>query len=148
MVERYGIVNVPSALWIDEDNRIVRRPDQTFGDRTWFDFHQVAPEPHLDALTAWVTTGTLPTGDMARTTAKIPTADEQLGRQHYRLAVHLLRAQNDPAAGRHFDRACELAPYDWTIRRGSMPLRGGDPFGPKFFEFVGEWQEAGSPLYD
>ncbi len=47
------------------------------------------------------------------------------------------------AAARHFVRAGELAPLDWTIRRGSMPIRGMNPFGPEFFELAAE----GSAVY-
>jgi len=40
-------------------------------------------------------------------------------------------------------RAGELAPKDWTIRRGSMPIRGINPMGPEFFELAKE----GVPVY-
>ena len=61
----------------------------------------------------------------------------------------LVRRDRGDAAGadRNFDRASELAPYDWTVRRAMMPLRGQDPFGETFMNLYGEWKDAGQPYH-
>ena len=40
-----------------------------------------------------------------------------------------------------------MAPNDFTIVRGAMPLTGVNPFGAAFFELYGRFQEAGSPYH-
>jgi hypothetical protein len=75
------------------------------------------------------------------------TNDEVLALLHSRLAAEALRQGDEPTARRHFASATELAPYDFTIRRAAMPLLGDDPFGPTFFAFYEQWQEAGSPYH-
>jgi hypothetical protein len=44
-------------------------------------------------------------------------------------------------------RAGERVSHDFTIRRGSMPIRGMDPMGPNFAELYTEWVQAGRPYY-
>jgi hypothetical protein len=77
----------------------------------------------------------------------LPTAAEQLARTEFTLAWYLHRAGKPEAAERHFVRAGELAPHDFTIRRGSLPIRGLDPMGPAFFDMYTEWAQAGKPYY-
>ena len=74
----------------------------------------------------------------------LPTPEQQEGRAEFTLAWHLHRAGQREAAERHFRRAGELAPGDWTIRRGSLPIRGIDPMASE--EFLVLWQE-GAPRY-
>ena len=149
VADLYRIINVPTGLWIDERGRIVRPNDAVFGNDTFAHMTGVTSGPHLDALRAWVKTGAMPFGSDADVRARqvLPTADEQLARAEYTLAWFLHRQGRTEAAERHFLRAGELAPNDWTIRRGSMPIRGLDPMGEALMPLWSEWVAAGLPYY-
>ena len=67
-------------------------------------------------------------------------------RLHFRVATEARRHGDDDIARRHFVRAGELAPMDFTIRRAAMPLMGGDPFGQDFMELYQEWKQRGEPV--
>lgn len=148
-VDAYGIRNVPTVVWIDEEDRIVQPNMAAFGDDQFIDFHGVPAGPHLEALERWVVDGEVPfTDDQAvRAAQALPSDDDQLARTEFRLALSLHRQGEQEAAERHFDRAGELAPWDFTIRRAAMPLRGQDPFGEPFFELYQEWEKVGRPYY-
>jgi peroxiredoxin len=149
ITERYDIRNVPTVVWIDEDDQIVRPNDVAFGTDMFKDFHHIDSDPHHDALRQWVTTGAAPMapGEVVEKVL-VPSDDEQLARVHWRVAMALYRDGRHDAANRHFDRAGELAPHDFTIRRGSMPLRGIDPFlSEEFIELFEGYNAAGRPGY-
>ena len=148
LTELYAISNVPTVIWIDGDDRIVRPNGVAFGTDTFKDFTGVDSGPHMDAVRQWVSTGRVPIeADAARAAVGDLTKDEVLARLHFRVAAHARRQGAADVAGRHFGAAAGLAPHDWTIRRAAMPLVGDDPFGTKFFEMYTEWQEAGSPYH-
>ena len=144
--ELYGITNVPSVVWIDEDDHIVRAPVIAPGDDQFRDFTNIDSTVHHDQLRRWVRDGVAPEDDAGvRELLHEPTESEQLARLERRVGAHLRGEGNAEAAERHFATAYELAPMDWTIRRGSLPLRGEDPFGAPFFDFYAEWEAAGRP---
>jgi hypothetical protein len=148
LTELYAISNVPTVIWIDEDDNIVRPNGVAFGTDTFKDFTNVESVPHMDAVRRWVHEGELPiTAADARVAVGDLTDDEVRARLHFRIAVHARRAGDDDTARRHLARAGELAPNDWTIRRAAMPLVGDDPFGEKFFAMYEEFEKAGRPYH-
>jgi hypothetical protein len=142
--ELYAISNVPTVIWIDEDDRIVRPNGVAFSNDLFKEFTGVESGPHLDLVRDWVRTGAVSADSAAVADF---TDDEVLARLHFRIAIHARRAGDAEAATRHFARAGELAPHDFTIRRAALPLEGGDPFGAEFFAMYEEWNEAGSPYH-
>ncbi len=148
LTELYAISNVPTVIWIDEDDRIVRPNGVAFGTDTFKDFTGVEAGPHLDAVRRWVRGGELPiAADEARRAVGDLSGDEVQARLHFRVAAQARRQGDEVTARRHFALAGELAPNDFTIRRATMPLVGGDPFGQEFFDLYQEWQRAGSPYH-
>jgi hypothetical protein len=137
LAELYSIVNVPTLIWIDEAGRIVRPQDNQFGSDTFTKFHGKASGPYLELIRGWVRDGT---GALApqqvRAYQQLPTAESQLARAERARAGFLHTRGRRVGAARHFARAGELAPKDWTIRRGSLPIQGKNPFGPDFFELA------------
>ena len=145
LADLYGMINVPTAVWIDERGVVVRPPDTMFPDDKFIAFHGLNAEPYLAALRAWVKEGVAPLSEAeVRSYQTLPGRDQQLARAHFAIAWHLHKRGLTEAAERHFVRAGELAPQDWTIRRGSMPIRGLDPMGEPFLEL---WQ-SGTPRYN
>lgn len=138
----FGIVNVPSVVWLDEQGRVAKAPTIAPGDDQFREFTQVAADDHHDALRRWVRDGSAPEAP-----APADDTDLRTARAERRLAAWLHRHGEPEAAERHFQAAVAKAPLDFTIRRSSMPLRGQDPFGTEFFELWQEWNDAGRPGY-
>ncbi len=148
VADLYRMINVPTAVWIDARGRIVRPNDVIFGSDQFIQFTGIPSAPHIAAIRKWVTQDVLPMDPEAvRQHQVLPTPEEQLARAEFALAWHLHQRGDVEAAERHFVCAGELAPHDFTIRRGSMPIRGLDPMGADFADLLSEWTAAGKPYY-
>jgi hypothetical protein len=142
------MVNVPTVLWIDEDGRIVRPNDVAFTTKEGGDYANVSTGDQMANLRAWVRNeAPAPKRSAIRAQQHLPTTDDQLARAHFGLGNWLFRQDNIDAARAQFARASELAPHDFTIRRGTMPIIGEDPFGEPFMKMIGEWAAAGHKYY-
>jgi len=149
VADLYGIINVPTAIWIDEHGTIVRPNDVAFGNDIFKDLTGFDSAAYLDAVRAWVRDGVVPFERSEVTQHQmLPSPDEQLARAEFGLAWYLHQAGRTDAAVRHFQRAGQLSPDDFTIRRGSMPILGIDPMtSPEFLELYQEWTARGRPYY-
>lgn len=144
--ERFGITNVPSVVWVDEDDNIVKPPTIAPGDDQFVDYTLISSEQHHDLLRAWVRDGQLPAS--AATPPPARTDDEQRALAERRVAAYLQRDGRTDAALRHLAVGQALAPWDWTVRRGGIAMTGGDPFlGDEFTTFWEHWDASGRPGY-
>ncbi len=145
LTELYAFSNVPTVVWIDGDGRIARPNASEFGTDMFAEITGRTRAEHFDQLRAWVNADVVPT-DADTEIADLSQAEIE-ARLHFKLAVDARNSGDDDAAARHFDRAIELAPYDFTISRAAMPLRGEDPFGERFMGMLQEWIDLGAPYH-
>ena len=149
--ELYGVVNVPTAVWIDEAGRIVR-PAEVAGAYEafrYFDREQGAiPGEHLerskqvrraylDAIRDWVARGAasehvLSPGEIQQ---RRQAADPAVAEAHarFRLGQYLEGRGDDAGARAQFDEASRLHPESWAIwRQTAEKLENGIAGGPAF----------------
>jgi hypothetical protein len=148
----YNLVNVPQAVWIDENGKIVR-PPETAGSTDHFrrmdlKTRTMSPEDqaarlaarqaYLDAVRAWVNTGKHAlAADKARAEMPKVTPEIAEARARFRLGVWL-RAHDRAAEGdRQMAEASRLYPDSWSMWRQAADLdEVGKASGPDFWKRV------------
>ena len=146
--DTYGVIHVPTVVWIDEADCIVRPNAVVFADDRLRAHHGLDASVHHDALRRWVVDGVPPVERTeVRSHQMPPTPAEQQARAEFRLARWLLRQGRREQAVQHVDRAGELSPEDLTIRRAGLKLLGGDPFGPEFGPIYQDWKRSSGNRY-
>jgi hypothetical protein len=159
--EMFGVVNVPSGIWIDERGVLVRPPETAYPRRPAFlDREILADDPpqvrerietvrklridaesYMHALRDWVNAGArsryaLEPEEVLRR-ARGRTMDEARAAAHFELGQHLYRANEEAAAVPHFRAAHRLQPDNWTYKRQAWSL--ADPSQGPTALYDGDW---------
>jgi tetratricopeptide (TPR) repeat protein len=146
----FGIVNVPSGVWIDEGGIIVRPPEPAYPRRPAYLDREVPAdatpaqresialaralhveaERYVAALRDWVTHGSssryvLPPDEVVRRSRPRPI-EEATAAAHFALGQALHARAEYAAAIEHFREAHRLHPTNWTYRRDAWSLAGAD----------------------
>ena len=144
--ELFGIVNVPSGVWIDEEGMIVRPPETAYPRRPSFLDRElplgatpdeitritevkklrVEANPYIAALRDWVAHGAesrfaLAPAEVVRRSRPRPVA-EATAAAHFELGQHLHRSGHSDDAVDHFRAAYRLQPDNWTYKRQAWSL--------------------------
>jgi hypothetical protein len=140
LAELYGVVNVPMAVWIDEEGRIVRPAEpagtsDVFRDMDPATFKlsaeavtdgQLRRRIYVDALLDWIERG--PASPHALSPEEVrrrthgPSESEALAMAHFRAGAWLHRNGHRDAARRHVQEAVRLEPASWSFLRQSIVL--------------------------
>jgi hypothetical protein len=144
--ELFGIVNVPSGVWIDETGAIVRPAEPAFPRRAAFQDAplpenvdpyraevirearkiRIEPEKYVAALRDWVERG--PSSPYALAPDEVLRRSGERGQDrsgaaaHFELAQHLWRRGLEAEALAHFKQARRLQPDNWTYKRQAWVL--------------------------
>lgn len=148
--ELFGITNVPSGIWIDEQGTIVRPPETAYPAPPDYQEREIPPdaseeeaatitevkklrtdaETYVSALRDWVAHGAtsrfvLTPEEVIRRSRPRPMAEAQAA-AHFELGQHLHRLGHPDRAIRHFQEAYRLHPANWTYKRQAWHLLGPD----------------------
>lgn len=147
LAEMFGVVNVPSGIWIDESGAIVRPPEPAWPgstarrssasqstqqpERLAQIFGEAAKirrnaDAYVMALRDWVERG--PASEYVLSSEEVIARSQPRSRSgaeaaaHFELGQHLVRAGHPDDAIPHFREAHRLQPDNWTYRRQAWYL--------------------------
>jgi tetratricopeptide (TPR) repeat protein len=155
VAERYHMVNVPTAVWINEAGRIVR-PAESAGatdgfrtlDRATFQMPagvaaagKQARTRYIEAIRDWVAKGDASvyalSPDEVRRRMHGRTESAALAAAHFRLGHYLYQQGYRQEAQRYFAEATRLHPENWRFKRQRWALEEpGKASGPEFWAAV------------
>lgn len=155
VAELYNMVNVPTAVWIDERGRMVRPPENAGSSDAWRRADRATGKlpddavaertriktAYFDAARDWAIRGAASAyaldeqGVLARLHLPDPAIAE--AHAHFRLAQTLVQDGRVDEANTHFAAASRLHPDSWAIWRQALPKGpNGIAGGPEFMRRV------------
>ena len=151
VTQKYSMVNVPTAVWIDEQGRIVRPNEVAFVDDRFKPFTGMDAAPYIDAIRDWAANGAksvFALGEVElKALLKPPSDDRGRANAEFALAEYLYREGKLADAIPHFREAQRLAPDNWNYKRQAWALSDAErDYGTTFRKEVQKLN--GKPYYE
>jgi tetratricopeptide (TPR) repeat protein len=144
------MVNVPTAVWIDETGRIVRPNEVAYADDRFRQFHGLEAAPYLAAIRDWARNGeksefALSEAELRGRLAPV-NPDHALADAFFALGEYLYKTGRGAEAIPHFKEAQRLNPESWNYKRQAWALSDARrDYGTTFGEEVKKLE--GRPYY-
>lgn len=144
------MVNVPTAVWINERGRIVRPNEVAYADDRYKGMHGISAAEYLDAIRDWVANGErsqfVLSEQELRERLTPQMAEWALAAAEFGLAEHLYRAGQQQASIKHYKEAQRLNPESWNYKRQAWALSDAErDYGTSFMKEVQKLN--GKPYY-
>jgi tetratricopeptide (TPR) repeat protein len=151
VTQRYGMVNVPTGVWIDERGRIVRPNEVAFIDDRFKSFTKMESAPYIDAIRDWVQNGSKSVFVLRESELKSrlqpQSEDRARADVEFGLGEYLYQTGKGAEAIPHFKEAQRLDPDNWNYKRQAWALSDADrDYGTNFRKEVD--QLNGRPYYE
>jgi hypothetical protein len=146
----YDMVNVPTALWIDEKGRIVRPNETAYVDNRYKVFHGMDAADYLAAVRDWATKGQESQFVLSEKELKdrlSPQKQEHaMAAAEFALAEYLSHNNHAQEAIPHYKEAQRLNPDSWNYKRQAWALTDAErDYGTNFGKEVQKLD--GKPYY-
>jgi len=137
----YNMVNVPTAVWINEQGRIVRPNETAYVDDRLKHIHGLDSVPYIAALCDWAEKGDRSayvfSEERLRERLAPQNPDRSLAAAEFGLGQHLYRSGFLAEAIPHFKEAQRLNPESWNYKRQAWLLSDSKrDYGTTFREEV------------
>jgi hypothetical protein len=133
----YNMVNVPTAVWINEEGRIVRPNEVAFVDDRFTNLHRLEAAPYLAGIRDWAERGDKSpfalSEDEVRRRLTQESPESALASAEFALGEYLYSKGLGPDAIPHFKEAQRLNPESWNYKRQAWALSDAErDYGTNF----------------
>ena len=150
VTQLYNMVNVPTAVWINEKGMIVRPNEVAYVDNRYKAMHGIDAGPYLDAIRDWVANGDRSQFVMneqeVKERLKPQSAERSMADAEFALAEYMHKNGKGEDAITHFKEAQRLDPDNWNYKRQAWALSDAEKnYGTSFMKEVQKLN--GKPYY-
>lgn len=146
----YDMVNVPTAVWINEQGRIVRPNEAAYVDDRYKGMHRLDAAEYLAAIRDWAAKGDQSQFALSEVEIRERLTPQKpewaLAAAEFALGEYLYHNGQGPASIRHYKEAQRLNPDSWNYKRQAWALSDAErEYGTSFMKEVQKLN--GKPYY-